>query len=201
MSADGNEVFFDSFVPLVREDTNGRIDVYEWQRMGTDGCAHREGCVHVLSSGSSNDNSYLIGSSASGSDVFFISRGQLSPADKNEYYDVYDAREDGVLPLSEATCEGTGCQGAAPPPPRFATPASSTFSGGSGNFAPLATGPAVKRKLTRAQMLAKALAACRKVPKHRRARCRAAARHRYGPKTTRWPTPQQKHTTSVQKGR
>ena len=35
---EGNRVFFDSEVPLVPGDTNGRQDVYEWEREGTGGC-------------------------------------------------------------------------------------------------------------------------------------------------------------------
>ena len=35
---EGNRVFFDSEVPLVPEDTNGRQDVYEWEREGTGTC-------------------------------------------------------------------------------------------------------------------------------------------------------------------
>ena len=188
MSADGDEVFFDSLVPLVREDTNGHIDVYEWQRQGTHGCTESGGCVRMLSSAASNDNSFLLGLSESGSDVFMITRAQLSPNDKNEYYDVYDAREDGIEPVSEPSCEGTGCQGAAPAAPSFATPPSTTFEG-NGNFEPAPSAPANVKSTTmlsaRVRALDKALKACRKLGKKRsRVRCEAVARHRYGPKAS-----------------
>ena len=35
MTDDGNRVFFDTSVGLVPQDTNGRQDVYEWEREGT----------------------------------------------------------------------------------------------------------------------------------------------------------------------
>jgi hypothetical protein len=208
MSADGDEVFFDSLVPLVREDTNGHIDVYEWERHGTHGCAESGGCVHLLSSATSNDNSYLLGLSESGSDVFFITRAQLSPEDKNEYYDVYDAREDGTEPVSAPSCEGTGCQGAAPSAPSFATPPSETFAGG-GNFEPLPSTPVKAKKITsvspRVRALDKALKACRKLGKRRRARCEALARHRYAAKAKQKLPPAgkpgAKKTPATRKGR
>jgi hypothetical protein len=36
--------------------------------------------------------------SASGSDVFFLTRDQLVPRDGNQNYDIYDARVDGGVP-------------------------------------------------------------------------------------------------------
>ena len=34
IAEEGNRVFFDTEVPLVARDTNGRQDVYEWEREG-----------------------------------------------------------------------------------------------------------------------------------------------------------------------
>jgi NHL repeat len=178
ISADGNKAFFDSYVPLVPQDTNGQIDVYEWERYESGGCSTPTGCVHLLSGGKSNSSSYLIGMSENASDVFFVTRAKLTEADSNETTDVYDARENGVQSVSPPVCSGAGCQGVPPTAPTFATPASATFNG-VGNFGPA---PAVKpkvRTLSQAQKLAKALKACRKQPKRRRARCEAAAHRHY----------------------
>ncbi len=157
LSSDGNRVFFDSVVPLVPQDTNNKVDVYEWEREGTGGCeasvAVNGGCVYLLSGGSSTSGSWLVGASASGDDVFMVTRAQLVPGDGNDADDLYDARVGGVVPVSPPACTGTGCQGVPAPPPTFATPSSVTFEG-PGNFAPVAPAPvvpkaAVKKKTVR----------------------------------------------------
>jgi hypothetical protein len=135
ISEDGSRVFFDSFEPLVPQDTNGVQDVYEWERDGTGVCRDSGGCVYLLSGGVDVEDSYLIGGSASGNDVFFATRAQLVPQDENEVFDVYDARVAGAQLLAPPACSGTGCQGVPPTPLIFATPASVTFSG-VGNFSP-----------------------------------------------------------------
>jgi len=141
ISEDGDKVFFDSGEPLLPTATNGWLNVYEWERAGTPGGSCPEGapgggCVYLLSSGTDPENSYLIGADASGDNAFFVTRAQLTPADRgNEGDVVYDARVDGVQPPAAAACEGTGCQGVPPTPPIFATPSSVTFNG-IGNFPP-----------------------------------------------------------------
>jgi hypothetical protein len=150
VSDDGSRVFFDSGEPLLPTATNGWLNVYEWERAGTPGGSCPEGapgggCVYLISSGTDPENSYLLGTDAGGDNAFFISRAQLTPADRgNEGDVVYDARVDGVQPQPEAACSGTGCQGVPPTPPIFATPSSVTFNG-IGNFPPPAK-PAVKAK-------------------------------------------------------
>ncbi|HEV3321558.1 MAG TPA: hypothetical protein VG147_05130 [Solirubrobacteraceae bacterium] len=136
IAADGSRVFFDSAEPLVPQDQNGWIDVYEWERDGVGSCTSSGGCIYLLSGGTDRENSYLIGASASGDDVFFISRAQLTRADDgSDDSVVYDARVNGYQPPAPPLCSGTGCQGVPPPPPIFATPASVTFNG-PGNFSP-----------------------------------------------------------------
>ena len=186
VSEDGDRVFFDSGTPLVSQDTNGKQDVYEWEREGSgtcmDGSGVNGGCVFLLSGGTSPSDSWLIGASESGNDVFVATRAQLAPEDQNETFDLYDVRVDGVKPISPPQCTGTGCQGVPAPPPTFATPPSVTFNG-VGNFTPPVT-TVVKTKaktLSRAQKLTDALKACRKESKHKRASCEARARKRYGP--------------------
>jgi len=135
ISEDGNRVFFDSIEPLVPQDSNGLLDVYEWEAQGEGSCREAGGCVFLLSGGQSIDNAYLIDASASGDDVFFVTRADLVSADRGDYDELYDARVGGIVEPTEAACTGTGCQGVPPAPPIFATPSSLTFTG-VGNFAP-----------------------------------------------------------------
>jgi hypothetical protein len=164
--------------------TGQSMDTYQprWERDGAGSCDAAEGCVYLLSGGTSSDISALVDASSSGDDAFIVTRAQLAGQDHNEDDDLYDARVDGVQPLAPPACTGSGCQGLPSAPPLFATPPSVTFSG-VGNFAPPPSTPALKpatKPLTRAQKLAKALKACRKKPKKRRAGCEAQARKRFG---------------------
>jgi hypothetical protein len=134
ISDDGSRVFFDSIEPLVPQDDNGFVDVYEWEREGSGSCREAQssetgGCVFLLSGAQSADNSYLVDASASGGDVFFVSRAHLVSADRGDDDVLYDARVGGVEPPAEGGCSGAGCQGAPPAPPIFSTPASVTFEG------------------------------------------------------------------------
>jgi hypothetical protein len=189
VSDGGGRVFFDSAVPLVPRDTNGRQDVYEWERAGVGSCsgglAVDGGCVFLLSGGTSSADSWFIGASVNGDDVFVATRAQLSSLDGNDAFDLYDARVGGEVPVSPPACSGTGCQGVPAPPPSFATPSTATFQG-VGNFPPpIPPKPKPKAKakgLSRAEKLARALKTCRKVRTGKRASCEASARKRYGTK-------------------
>ncbi len=186
ISDDGAQVFFDTSQPLVPSDTNGVQDVYEWEREGQASCpvavpARLDGgCVFLLSGGDSSDFSFLVDISASGDDVFITHRGPLGEVGpKDDKAHLYDVRVDGGFPQTSLACEGTGCQGVPPAPPQFAAPPSATFSG-TGNFPPPAPLTPKPKPLTRAQQLAKALKACRKLrAKHPRAACEKRARKRY----------------------
>ncbi|HXP99156.1 MAG TPA: fibronectin type III domain-containing protein [Solirubrobacteraceae bacterium] len=186
ISEDGNRVFFDSESSLVPQATDGKQNVYEWEREGsgtcTTGSGVHGGCVFLLSGGTSESDSWLIGASETGNDVFLVTRAQLVPEDQNEAFDLYDVRVDGVKPVTPPQCTGSGCQGVPSPPPTFETPPSVTFNG-VGNFAAPAN-PAVKAKaksLSRAQKLTDALKQCLKKPKRKRASCETQARKHYGP--------------------
>jgi hypothetical protein len=144
INEEGNQVFFDTGQPLVPQDTNGSIqDVYEWEANGKGSCRQSGGCIYLLSGGNSTNNSYLADASANGNDVFFTTRGQLVPRDRNERIDLYDARVNGGFPEVSLACTGTGCQGVPPAPPTFAIPSSVTFNG-VGNFT--SSGPVVKSR-------------------------------------------------------
>lgn len=81
MSDDGSRVFFESLDPLVTDDTNGVGDAYEWERDGAGSCDRSDGCIYLLSGGTSTENSYFVDASANGSDAFFVTRAQLTPED------------------------------------------------------------------------------------------------------------------------
>ncbi len=135
ISDSGNEAFFETTQSLIPQANDGKVNVYEWERDGAGSCRHANGCISLLSNGSSTTPSYLVDASASGDDVFLMTRSQLLSTDRNEYNDIYDARVGVVAPTSPPQCTGTGCQGIAAAPPVFATPASATFAG-VGNFPP-----------------------------------------------------------------
>jgi hypothetical protein len=186
ISEDGGRVFFDSTEPLVPADTNGQLDVYEWEPQGEGNCTQSDGCVYLLSGGHEKSASYFIDASSNGDNAFIATAERLVPQDKNENYDLYDARVGGVNLIPEtAGCAGSGCQGAAAAQSGMVVPASATFTG-SGNLtapfgtSPVAVGPRAK-PLTRAQKLARALRACHAKPKEARAACERQARKRYGP--------------------
>ncbi len=188
ISDDGSRVFFDSAEPLVSQDTNGKLDVYEWERDGAGSCRESEGCVYLLSGGTSSSSSWFLGASASGDDAFVISRADLTGTAGYEGFAVYDARVGGVHPVTSPVCTGPGCQGVPPAGPIFATPASVTFAG-VGNFPLPSTGAPSKSKSSskarsrsksvRAKRLAGALRACERQRRRARSVCVARARRRY----------------------
>jgi hypothetical protein len=124
---DGRRVFFDSRDALVPADVNGKADVYEYE----------SGALHLISTGASSDDSYLGSASASGDDVFFVTREQLVAADGDANLDVYDARLGGGFADAPPArpCAGDGCQGAATDAPDAPAPASPSVVG-DGNAPP-----------------------------------------------------------------
>jgi Tol biopolymer transport system component len=176
LSADGRRVFFNTKEALVPQDTNGQLDVYEWEG----------GHVYLISTGKSPSVSYFGDASVDGSDVFFFTRQALVGQDQDNNTDIYDARVGGGLAAQNpaapvAPCAGEACLAAPSAPPVFGVSSSAALSG-TGNLTPPTSPPAVKSKakaLTGAQKLAKALKACRREPKKKRAVCEAQARKRY----------------------
>jgi hypothetical protein len=180
LSDDGSRVFFQTKEALVPRDKNEQTDVYEWEREGTGGlggCSYSSasfsersgGCLYLISTGESGDQSYFGDASADGNDVFFFTRQSLVGQDQDENDDLYDARVDGGIaaqnPLSPASCTGEGCLGPVDSPPVFDAPSSTTFSG-TGNLKPPPTKP--KKVLVRCPK--------RKVRKHNK--CVRAKKHR-----------------------
>jgi hypothetical protein len=145
------------------------------------------GCVGLISSGGSGQESVFLDASETGVDVFFMTTAKLVPQDTDTQYDIYDARIDGGFPalMSPLVCTSTGCQGIPESRPGiFGAPASATFNG-VGNLtapAPAIVKPKPKAKvLTRAQKLAAALKACKKdMREKKRVNCEKRARREYG---------------------
>jgi DNA-binding beta-propeller fold protein YncE len=128
----GDRVFFESPEPLVLEDTDRLLDVYEWEESGVGSCQQAGGCLYLISSGHSSRPEYLYGASSSGDDVFFTSADLLVGADKDATPSIYDARVGGGFaeaPLED--CVGEGCRPTLAPAPPM--PAAGT--GPSGNVA------------------------------------------------------------------
>ena len=124
VSEDGGYVFFDASDVLVPGALAGVLHVYEWH----------DGKISLISAGGDPSDSFFVGSSADGSNVFIGTHSQLVAQDADQAADLYDARIDGGFEgLAPPACTGTGCQGVPEAPPIFATPASVTFAG-IGNF-------------------------------------------------------------------
>jgi DNA-binding beta-propeller fold protein YncE len=141
LSADGSRLLFESFEALVPRDTNGKQDVYQWQRSqseqdclaGIGGELHvpdSGGCLSLISSGTDSEDVKFVDASEDGEDVFFLTSSSLLSQDI-DFRDLYDARAGGGFPpppTPEPECEGDACQSPASPPPA-PTPASSTYRG------------------------------------------------------------------------
>jgi hypothetical protein len=150
LSADGDRFFFESTSALVAGDINGASgcpnvgsgsqeffscqDVYEWEAPGSGTCTEggpayspaNRGCLYLISTGTSEYPSFFVDASASGNDVFFLTRDQLVGQDTDSLQDVYDARVDGGLVSQNQPpaipCENEGCKNEAGPPPQFSAP-------------------------------------------------------------------------------
>jgi hypothetical protein len=178
ITADAATVIWQTSEALSPADTNGQPDIYAWH----------DGQVSLISSGRpslENPTAAYSAITPSGTDVFFSTTAQLTPADGDTNSDFYDARIDGGFSFADAPrCAGEGCQGtisASPPPPSAA--ASTTFNGPGSGLVPESrpANPAKPKPLTRAQRLAKALRACNsKHNRKKRAACQKQARRTYG---------------------
>ncbi|HEX7291073.1 MAG TPA: hypothetical protein VF250_08110 [Conexibacter sp.] len=107
--SDRGHVFFSTDEALVPEDRNGVLDAYEYDPTS--------GRVSLLSTGKGSDPTSFADASASGDDVFVVTRQHLVKSDQDDFVDMYDAREGSTLiETPEETrpiCEGETCQ---PPP-------------------------------------------------------------------------------------
>jgi hypothetical protein len=160
--SDSGRLFFDSPDGLVSADGNGTEDVYEYEPEGVGMCTsgassevstfkpvrafaaegssgeEGAGCVGLISSGSSSEESAFLDSSEAGDDVFFLTGAKLSEQDYDDSLDVYDAHvcgagwacPQGTVTVPPACTTAESCRSAqAPAPEVFGAPASATFSG------------------------------------------------------------------------
>lgn len=203
--SDSGRLFFNSPDHLVPAATGVKEKVFEYEPNGVGGCHSEGGCVGLLSApnnaGEPNREreSAFLDASESGEDVFFLTAAKLTPGDVDTNYDVYDARVCSQAPtfsclpapgLGSPGCKGeNACKGAPPPGLSLTAPASQSVPA-PGKPASVAVRGAKeagkpKPRLTRAQLLAKALKACRtkykaKTKRRQRAACEARARKTYG---------------------
>jgi hypothetical protein len=209
--SDSGRIFFDAADALVPQDTNNVEDVYQFEPAGVGDCSASSrtfsaisgGCASLISSGSSKEESAFLDASQSGDEAFFLTASRLSPLDVDSAFDVYDAHACSASspcpppPAPPApACQGDACQNPSSPPAEQ-TPGSLTYKG-PGNLTPPTPVP-VKPKTAaqvRAQQLAKALKACKKKPRSKRAACQRQARKRYGPTKAKKTS----HTTTTHKG-
>lgn len=192
---DSGRLFFMSNDALVPQDVNGAMDVYEYEPDGEGGCNRADatfkeaygGCVDLISSGGSAEESTFMDASENGNDVFFLTAAKLRPEDYDNTLDLYDARvcsdSSPCLPLPPASpppCStGDSCKPAPSPQPTiFGASPSATFSG-VGNLASPSTPTVTHRSLTQAQKMRRALQACKhKHVRRRRMACIRQVRRR-----------------------
>jgi NHL repeat len=211
MSDDGSVVVFQSPVALTAralndvsvsgsdEGINLAQNIYEWDAPGTHGCEEPAGCIYLISDGQdateaggdfgvTNSSVELLGTDASGADVFFTTADRLVPGDTDSQLDFYDARVDGGFPAPKepsrcATSET--CHESVTEPAPEPSLGSSIFTGPgnpvSGFITPREEKPKAKTtEQVRIEKLDKALKACHKLKRHkRRSRCETAARKKY----------------------
>jgi streptogramin lyase len=140
LSANGERVFFESVDPLVGADRDGGggcpavgspaqgfpscRDVYEWEARGSGSCqgaAADGGCLYLLSGGGEAGPAFFADASASGDDAFIFTAAPLVEQDRDEFVDVYDARENGGIAAQDEPA-AAGCSGEACRPPQRTLP-------------------------------------------------------------------------------
>jgi hypothetical protein len=206
--SDSGRLFFNSADALVpaaeeavrKETVNGEqvtvgvSNVYEYEPNGEGSCTSETGCISLLSSGKSPQESAFLDASVGGNSVFFLTSQALTTADKDTAFDIYNARvctteSPCLTPPGEPAppCKEEACKGPVTSvPAALAVPPSTQAGAGNGpgkvedrtggSKPPPVTGP------TRAQKLKKALKACKKVKKKKkRVACERTARKKYGP--------------------
>lgn len=160
------QVFFETREALLPRDTNGQVDVYEYEN----------GQLSLISSGTGSTRSVLIDVSEDGNDVFFLSRQSLVAQDSGtEALVIYDARVNGgfaAVSSPPACATADACRTpVSPQPSLYGAPSSQTFSGvGNLALASEAT-PKSKPKKKRVKQTV-----CKRNDKHKRARCATRAR-------------------------
>ena len=144
--SDSGRLFFNSDDALVPQDVNGTWDVYEYEPPHVGSCETTsttytqasQGCIALISSGESPQESVFLDASETGSDAFFLTTARLAAEDHDTAVDVYDAHE--CTPSTpcptpppqqpEACVTLEGCRTAPTPQPEiFGAPPSALFNG------------------------------------------------------------------------
>jgi hypothetical protein len=201
--SDGGRLFFDSTDALVPTDKNGVVDAYEYEPptngeiAGSDNCStasdtysqSAEGCIGLVSSGTSTEESVFIEASENGDSAFFLTSERLAKSDTDTAYDVYDAHVCGSgWQCEEAAavsppCTGTeSCRAAPSPQPSiYGAPSSATFSG-AGNVTPALSPPPP------AKVVKKAVRCKQGFVKNRKGKCVRNVRKKKGARKARRAT-------------
>jgi DNA-binding beta-propeller fold protein YncE len=152
MSNDGRFVFFQSPVALtpgaleevvVEElptNTFYAQNIYEWEEDGAGGCRQTSGCVSLLSDGEEEIGSgkiatqspELLGTDATGKNVFIAAEDPLTWQDTDTQRDYYDLKVGGGFAPPAAVaqpCSGDGCRGAGTSAGPGTSPATSSADG------------------------------------------------------------------------
>jgi hypothetical protein len=198
--SNGGRLFFDSGDALVPQDVDGSQDVYEYEPAGVGTCSEStssgsavfapaaDGCVALISSGDSSEESAFLDASEDGSDVFFLTNATLSLKDNDTDEDVYDAHEcTPASPCATAAATPPPCDTEAsckafptPQPSIYGVPSSATFSG-PGNLAPPPAPAAVKKVAKKTMKCKKGLVKgkkgrCVKKPKKKKTKAKKSNR-------------------------
>jgi DNA-binding beta-propeller fold protein YncE len=171
LTDDGTRIFFESYDALVSRDKNEALDVYEWEAPGTGSCeedspsffADNGGCVYLISTGQSEQDSIFLDATPEGSDIFIGTASSLLSQDPDKL-DVYDARVEGGFPsppVPNGECEEGQCQ---QPEGEPAVQSPGSSAAGQGNLA----GPKALR----------CGAGLHKVKRHRKTFCARKKHHR-----------------------
>jgi len=150
LSESGGRLFFQTPDPLVSTDTDGKVDVYEWEQPATPTelangestctfsssafAARSGGCIYPISDIAGDDESDFMDATPNGNDVFIATSDHLVPeADSDSRTNVYDVRVGGGFPVVSAPAQCGNADACKPPespqPAIFGAPASATFSG------------------------------------------------------------------------
>jgi hypothetical protein len=143
--SNSGRLFFNAADALVPRDTNGTEDVYQWEPPSGvaeppagDTCTTSSstysptsgGCVDLISSGTSGEESAFMDADETGENVFFLTASRLTARDEDSALDLYDARVGGgeATPVKPVECAGDACQRPAVPPDH-PTPGTSLVNG------------------------------------------------------------------------
>jgi DNA-binding beta-propeller fold protein YncE len=191
---DSGRLFFNSPADLVPAAKNGKNDVYEYEPRGVGNCTSEDGCVALISAGTSAQESAFVDASANGDDAFFVTSEPLVGQDQDTNFDLYDARvcaQSGSCLTQSASktsqCVTSETCNSAPATPALSIAPSGTATlSGPANVSTSVVGGTVeapKKTLTRAQKLASALKVCRRRWKHakrKRGDCEQRAERTFG---------------------